>query len=269
MYIHKKLNGTMWIAISVGLCLILGLMSCSISDPFNRDQDAIAVESFDYRFELDSVAALEIDGINGNMEIIGTDGDSIHIWGDRLVRSDTQADADAHLDQLQVNVRKGDSALLVETEQPEESQGRSYEVDYHVRLPRSLAVAAHLVNGDIGVDEIINEVEMKLVNGDIDCQNIEGSCSGSVVNGEINCEMIVSDQEQCSLSTVNGDVTLEIYKTSSAELRAQVTNGSISVEGLQVTNQQISKTTFYGVIGDGLGMIQLQTVNGDIEVKGK
>ncbi|MBN2104368.1 DUF4097 family beta strand repeat protein [bacterium] len=256
-----------WIGLT--LWVTLGIMSCSVSDSLNMSLDASAIEHFSYQVPADKIVEFEIGGINGDIEITGTDCDSIEIWGDRVVRSDTQTDADDHLSLLQVKVRTSDSVLSVKTEQPNESNRRSYEVDYHVRLPRSLTVTAASINGDLIVLNMTNAVKAELVNGEVDCQNIRGSCLASIVNGEIHCEMILPDQGYCILAAVNGDIALETMGVFSAVMEAQVTNGSIFVDGLEVHQQRISKTTFYGVVGNGSGSIQLQTVNGDIKVTGK
>jgi DUF4097 and DUF4098 domain-containing protein YvlB len=70
------------------------------------------------------------------------------------------------------------------------------------------------------------------------------------------------------VSTGNGDIDLAIPATTSAELFLQVGNGTISRENLDLVNVQSASNTLQGVLNGGAGLIDLETVNGNISIAG-
>jgi DUF4097 and DUF4098 domain-containing protein YvlB len=245
-------------------------ISCTIHDPYHsHGQDSEASVSFRYTFLSDGVTRFSIHGINGNVDVTGSaDADSVEVWGERIVRSDDQQDAEDHLELLTVEVNQADSGIDVQTHQPNQSEGKTYEVVYHVRLPKGLQVSAELINGTVTVDKIANRVSVSSTNGNVVCSDIEGDCEVALVNGLIDCGVALPTNGRCSLSTVNGNVSLVIPDTTSAGLDAKVTNGSVSVSGLQLKNMRSSRTSVSGTLGDGTGTIQLSSVNGNVQVEG-
>jgi len=250
----------------ISACAII-VISCSVSDPLH-EQNGEAMASFRYSLAAEQTLSFSIEGINGSIEIVGTENDSIEICGERIVRSHTRQDALEHLHLLQVHVRTLSSGIGVETGQPAHTEDRSYEVYYQIQLPRSMSVHADLVNGQIEIQEIQNTVQAALVHGDIDCNAIDGRCDIAVVNGGIQCALRLSENYNCSFSTVNGNILVAVPRAASAQLMARVTKGSISVNGIDVHNALATETTFSGILGSGQGAVQLQTVHGHIEVRG-
>lgn len=71
------------------------------------------------------------------------------ITGDREVRSDSVEDARAHLQELQVEVQDVGANISIRTRQPTDSEGRTYVVNYQLRLPASIELDITNVNGSI------------------------------------------------------------------------------------------------------------------------
>jgi hypothetical protein len=235
-----------------------------------HDQGEEARASFQYRLAADRTARFSVHGINGGIRITGgADGDSIEVWGERIVRSDDASDAEDHMTILTVNIQQGDSGIAVTTHQPSRTEGRTYEVNYHVRLPARLRTDVELVNGSVTVERISNDVRVSSTNGNVECRDIRGGCAVELVNGQIACGVALPARGACSLATVNGNVELTVPDSTSAEVEARVTNGNVSVSGLQVRNMQSSKTAFSGVLGGGEGTVRLTTVNGNIQMQGR
>jgi hypothetical protein len=260
-------------AAMVGILLpaALWLSSCTLSDPtHSHDQDAEARAPFLYQLAADGVTQFSIRGISGDIFIDGeADADTVEVWGERVVRSDDPSDAEEQLDRLTVEVRKNGTEIAVHTDQPNHSGGRSYMVNYHVRLPDSMKVGVQLTNGTVSIDGISNSVRVESTNGNIDCRKLRGDCAVALVNGEIDCEVALPGGGTCTLAAVNGNVNLAVPDTVSAQMEAKVTNGSVSVSGLQIKNMKSSRTSVTGTLGDGTGLIQVSTVNGNIDILGK
>jgi hypothetical protein len=191
------------------------------------------------------------------------------VWGERVVRSDDFSDAQAHLALLQVVAQQTESGIAVHTDQPDHPEGRTYQADYHVRLPRSMSISVGLVNGEVSIEKMSDGLAVELVNGNVACREIQGDCRVALVNGRIDCDVALPDKGSCSLSTTNGNIILAVPDTTSARLEARVTNGSVSVSGLQLNDLRSSRTSVSGILSGGSGSIQATTVNGNIEILGK
>jgi uncharacterized secreted protein with C-terminal beta-propeller domain len=272
MFSHYK--SIRWGLLTAILMFIFSHMSCSVYNPVDSDshsdQSYSAMASFSYTLSATGISDFALKGINGNVEIIGIDEtDSVKIWGKRLVRSGSYEDAEYHLEQLSVHVETYDHEIGVKTKQPNESNGRSYEVEYHVRLPKSLKIIMENVNGQVAIANMENEIQTALVNGNIHVDTKKGGCQTSVVNGNIYGEVSLLDREQCSLNSVNGNITLVLPNTSSCRIEASVVNGNIVLTDLDIHNLNTSKTSVSGVVGEGSAGVRVQTINGNVELIGE
>lgn len=256
------------------LIFILFHVSCSIHNPVNADtysdQSHVAMEPFSYTLPTAGISEFALKGISGNVQITGTEeSDSVEIWGKRLVRSGSDEDAELHLAQLNVHIETYDSEIGVETRQPKESNGRSYEVEYNVRLPKTLKVIMENVNGQVVIRNMANETSAALVNGGLHVETKKGGCQASVVNGSIYGEVSLLDEEQCSLNSVNGNITLVLPNSSSCRIDASVVNGDIVITHLDIHSLATSKTSVSGIVGEGDATVRVQTVNGNVELIGE
>lgn len=196
--------------------------------PNGLDQRAIAQASF--TFGPMSGETLSLIGIGGSVEVVGSPTASgMVVEGIRRVRSESEADAQEHLADLQVNIIEADGTVFIETVQPKMSWGRAYEIDYRITVPQEVALVLRLVGGPIDV---------RSVQGDLDI-------------GGVSC-----------------DVTLGILKTTSAMLRASTMTGSVRLVNLELTDGHSSRFAVQGRLNGGEGTIRLNTMTGDITVRG-
>ena len=70
------------------------------------------------------------------------------------------------------------------------------------------------------------------------------------------------------MTSVNGSIDLDIPDDTSADLSAALVVGTISVSGLTVQNVTNTLLTYKCTLRSGQGDINLQTVNGNINVRG-
>ncbi|UCH66476.1 MAG: hypothetical protein JSW63_04930 [Ignavibacterium sp.] len=228
-----------------------------------------ASESFYFSIPVDNKTMFTIAGINGTININGeANADSVIINGEKIVKSESIEDAQANLQNLNVVVRDLASGVTVETDQPDETGGRNFEVNYNVTLPNSFLVTAANVNGTVTVDSINNNVTAANVNGQILLGDIVGSATVSLVNGQIVGKITLPLNGSINMGNVNGNVTLEIPTSTSAQFSAGLTNGNIIIDNLTLQNQISTPTSIVGTLGGGQGAISLATVNGNISAVG-
>ncbi|MBT8398326.1 MAG: DUF4097 family beta strand repeat protein [Gemmatimonadetes bacterium] len=196
-------------------------------------------------------ASVRLVGVNGKVSFEGSDDPTmVRVTGTRRVRSESQEDADSYLAMVQVSVSELDEEILIETLQPR-NDGRNYEVDYTVALPRQLKAYVKTVNGEVSLTGLMADVDVDLT------------------NGKIAADLYLPSEGAIDLFTVNGEIDLKVQQEASAQFKATLTHGTISDANLDLQDRVSTPRSLTGRLGDGSGRIQLGLVNGDIRAEGR
>jgi len=272
-----------FIQFTTGLTLILILLTAcgggGIETNFTLNNDGFDIQSSEPKFfaeetftsELFLVTDMRIrlEAVRGDIEIEGQDdADSVTVIAQKWVGSDSLKDAEMHLNGLEILVTEEMEEILIQTSQPEDTQDRRYIVDYHIILPSNLEIEVTLINGDIGVQDVQNSVVIDAVNGDVFLSNTAASAIVSLSNGSINSNMVLPLDGEIRMYTDNGNIDLGIPTSTSAVFAASVVNGVISDSNLEFDDAVQTSESLTGTLGNGEGMIDLGTVNGNISVVG-
>jgi len=255
----------------LSLFLLIALTACGIFEPSDEvsNTEFVAEEAFSFEVPVNNHILLDLEAINGNIEISGvTDASMVKIWGERRVASESLEDAELYMKELQVRVTDTKDEIFVKTIQPKKNDGRNFVVDYNMTLPQNLELSVENINGKVHIDRVNNRVSVGNVNGQVHLVEVVGSVSVNVVNGQIEAELTLPLDGSIDMRTVNGQIDLDIPEETSARLSAQVTNGNIFVSNLVLDNEVKSRHSLSGTLADGQGMILLRTVNGGIHVSG-
>lgn len=284
--VHKPITLVLYISLLSYLLFI----QCIIDPDSGNEVDNTrfsASKKFSYKLGYENQNLLKVSAINGSVEIIGvTKLDSIEIWGERRVESESIDDAELHLPLLQVIVNEDIDKVSVETRQPDHSGGRNYEVTYYIRIPDSWRVEARQINGGIVVISVRESVNVSQTNGKIELNSVEGSVNisqtngtftlldvkgnvkGVLTNGNISGKVNIPKAGSCELKTTNGMINLSIPQSTSADVLARVVNGKITIHNLSLQNSSSTPHSLAGTIGQGDGKIDLASVNGNISLAG-
>jgi hypothetical protein len=213
--------------------------------------DQVAEETFSLPVSATAESTLTVRGINGGVDVTGGAAPgSVTIAGVRRVESNSLSDAQSRLAGLQVQVTTLGSEIIVETDQPADTEGRNYIVNYTISVPD-------------GVD-----VSVRNTNGGVTLTGIAGNVVVDLTNGTISSQVTLPRDGTIEESTVNGDIELRIPASTSAQVTANVTNGEIRVSGLTIEDQNAAGNSLEGTLGDGRGTISIRTVNGSITLTG-
>lgn len=254
---------------AVSVAILALLCACSDNSTSPDPNRFEATEQFSSAVDASELRMLEVLGVNGNIVIIGVnESDSVRIEAEKIVRSESTADAREHLLFIHVDVTVSGSAVTVKTIQPKSTAGREYTVNFEITVPRDFAVTALDGNGNVILNELNSTVTVSVVNGEADLNEIEGSAIVSVVNGRINGDVTLPIDGAAVMTVVNGDIDLDIPQTTSAEFSASVTNGTVAVHDLTLENQHTTLHSVTGRLGYGQGTITLVVTNGSIDVTG-
>ena len=239
------------------------LSACSDGD------DGVTTVVSNTNFEAAGTFSLEVPVVNHTkFSLIGIDGEidtdgdagagSVKITGVKRVLSESVADAEAHLQDLNVDVQDLVTEIRVETIQPTSTGGRSYIVNYTVDLPDFMEDHVTNTNGIITLDSISNDVTVINLNGSVAITNHNGSASVNLLNGKIEGLVTLPLNGVVDMTTLNGDIEVAIPVNTSAIVSANVTVGTVTAQDLTLQNGKSTPTFLSGTLGSGQGAIQLE-----------
>jgi len=177
-------------------------------------------------------------------------------------------DAETGLDQLGIIVADGADEIFVQTVQPKTMDGRQYIVSYTITVPSGIVVDVTQVNGHVTILNIESSLFVEVVRGNVYLSDIFGAATASVDDGSIDGTVYLSPGGEILFSAGIGDIDLRIPTSTSAELSALVGFGVITWDNLDLLNPVDSNQLLTGTLGDGAGLIDLETRNGNIDVTG-
>jgi len=233
------------------------------------DLDSEAIGTFSLQLDATDDVALTLDDINGAITIRGAATTTVDIQAERRVRSHSQADAEAFLQLVTVEVADVGSEIVVHTEIPNPTDEREVLVHYELTIPSYLTVVVQDVNGVIDIGGMDAPITAQTVNGAVYVREAVADVQASIVNGNIDADVaLLPPDGTVDLSAVNGNIVLDLPTSTSAMLDAQVVTGTVTVTGLTLTNTTSSTRAVRGRLGAGDGQIDLRVTNGLITVRG-
>jgi len=234
------------------------------------DPDFTVEKTFEDEFPVENHNIVNVEAINGEVVVTGQSGaQRVMVTAHLSVSSDSQEDADLHLDDLDILVTEGTNEILIQTLQPESIFGRKYLVEYDIIVPSSFEVVASQANGTVAIFDIQNSVEISNGNGDVLLYSVVGGVTADVENGRIEGTVVLPVNETIDMAINNGGLELSIPTTTAAEFSATVNGiGEIVVSDLDITDSLSTSNSLTGTLGNGEGSIALSTGNGKIEVIG-
>ena len=220
---------------------------------------------------------LEIKGINGEIRTTLASGNEAEVTATKTARRSDPGE-------VEIKVLEDEEGVTIcvlypspRNREPNEcgtgDRGRmntdnnDVTVNFTVRVPAGVNFVAHTVNGDIRAAGLKSDVDAATVNGSIRIAT-SGRAAATTVNGSIDASMGNADwQDDVSFSTVNGGITLELPSEVNAELRASTVNGDITTDFPVTVSGRFGPRSIRGTLGRGGHELELETVNGSIELR--
>lgn len=270
------------IQLATGLTLIVVLLSAcggggsdstfSINSDFDfqfSEPEFFAQETYSTELPVVDHMRIRLEAVRGDIQIEGRDDvNSVTVIAQKWVGSDSLEDAEMHMIELKILVTDEIDEILIQTFHPQNTQSRRYIVDYHIIVPSDLETEVTLNNGHISILDVQNSVMVDAVHGGVFLSNIAASVQVSLSNGSIDGTVVLPLDGEIIMSTYNGNIDLNIPMSTSAEFTASVTNGSIADYNLEFGAAVQTNQLLTGTLGSGDGVIDLDTINGNISVVG-
>ena len=218
-------------------------------------------------FELRPGARVEIQGINGSVEVQTSDTKTAEVY---VLRTAGSRDS---LSRREVTVEQTADGLLIKGKEArhagiwEHLFGRNPREEVTIKAPRQIALALKGVNGRVHSGDIDGPLEVKGVNGNVELGQTSGSAEISGVNGRISVGLQSLDDRGARVSGVNGGVELRLANGLNADLTAKGMNGNVRSEISEVTvDKEDSGRNYSARIGAGGAPITIRGVNGNVRL---
>lgn len=148
------------------------------------------------------------------------------------------------------------------------SRGNEVSVEFRVRVPRGVKIAAYSVNGEVRVRDAGGEVDAGTTNGSVIVSSAGGPVNAETTNGSVRATMgafnLTSD---LNFSTTNGSVIAEFVGDINAEVDLRTVNGRYSTDFPVTISGRIDPRRLRATLGKGGPRISLHTTNGNVELR--
>ncbi|TQV86852.1 DUF4097 family beta strand repeat-containing protein [Aliikangiella coralliicola] len=242
------------------------ILAVTLSTNANADVN----DTIEKTFSFDSDGKIQLSNVNGDVSISACGCNEVH-----LIAEITASNQEIR-DRITVEIDESSSNLRIKTRyKNNENRKRSWnnghsQVTYTLSVPNDVQLSdIDLVNGDLKINGVTGKLKADLVNGELHSDGLTSTTSVNMVNGDMDIKFAdLSNAERVNLESVNGNITVYLPSDADATLDAETVSGRISNEfGINVVKHKYVGSEMRGAIGGGGVKINLDNVNGRIEVK--
>jgi hypothetical protein len=241
----------------------------------------MAQQTAEFRWDgaIEAGKALEIRGLNGEIDATLASGSRAEVIAVRHAEKSDPNEVEIVVVEHGGGVRicaayplkdGGVSDVCGEddSEHDKKHKKNDIEVDFTVRVPAGVDFVGKTVNGGIEANGLRGNVQVHTVNGAVNASGT-GTVEAHTVNGAIDVSMGQGAWDgTLSLHTVNGSITVGLPADVNASVVAQTVNGGLNSDfPLAVAaGKRWGPRRIEASIGTGGGRLEMQTVNGSIEL---
>jgi DUF4097 and DUF4098 domain-containing protein YvlB len=233
-------------------------------------------EQFHWNGKLAAGQVIEIKGVNGGITASGTSGGEVELVAVKKGRH-----SDPHAVKIDV-VEHADGVTIcavypaADGKANECAPGKAgrmnvrdndVNVEFKLSVPAGVRFVGRTVNGGIDARGLQADAEAETVNGGVDLDST-GTARAQTVNGGITARLGRADWTgTLKLATVNGGIDVTLPDGLNADVQAATVNGDISTDFPITVTGKFGKRKLNGTVGSGGRLLEMNTVNGGIELK--
>lgn len=142
------------------------------------------------------------------------------------------------------------------------------QVDFNVRVPRSVRFVGRTVNGEIDARSLASDAEGYSIRGNVHIST-NGLARARTSNGSIDASFrSMNWTTPLVFETASGNITLRLPTNVNAKVQARTQTGNIkSAFPLPVVQTHPPARSVEGTIGSGANLLIIKTNNGNIELE--
>ena len=213
--------------------------------------------------------ALNVDpGMNGGVEIVGWNRDSIAISARIQVNARSMDEADAIARDLKIEVSGG--TIKVTGGSGAYGRRQHWGVNLIVMVPRQQDLDISTENGPLSVKDVASHMDLETQNGPLSLTGVGGDVHASAQNGPLSIELLGTKWDGAGLdaATQNGPADLTIPDNYNAKVEFGTVNGPMDVGfPMTVTINGRVKNRISTTLGSGGAPVRVVTTNGPMTVR--
>lgn len=232
----------------------------------NNDSPGVTGDETRKTFELKPGARVEVQGINGFVEIETSDTKTAEVFVRRTGENPSS------LRRREMIIEQTSDGILVRSKQNhvglwDHLFGSNPKEEVTIKAPRQIALSIKGINGRVSSGDIDGPLEMKGINGRVELGLVSDSVQIGGINGSISLGLRRLDERGARFSGINGPIELRLATGLNADLSTKGMNGNVRSEISDVTvNRDDHWTRYSARIGDGGPTIELSGVNGNVRL---
>lgn len=277
------------------LSCLVGLTLCCAKP---QEKSGEFKEHISKEFTVKANSTFALYNINGHIKIEGYDGNKVIIEVDKTISGQTEAIVNEGKKEFKLDFEQKADTLIAYISEPWDSRPNRnqeryndhkkieyhYNMDFVVKIPKSLNLHASTVNGgNVEIKNVEGILEISNVNGKINIENAKNTSQVHTVNGEITVNYLNNPTDASSYKTINGDIKITFKKDLAADLSFKSMHGEFytdfeNIEKLANEVQQNTQKRGNGIsfkidnrtairIGNGGKKIKFETLNGNVYIK--
>jgi hypothetical protein len=215
-------------------------------------------------------STLSLENDYGDVEIAGWDRDEAEIVA-RTVEEASDRPASARTSgrrgtRPDIEIREARDGLLVRTP-TFEGPGTPPEVDYEVRVPTDVVLAAiRISEGNLKISDVYGRIEASLDRGDLTVINYSGVVQATIGTGNADVEVLdLRETDSITIISRRGDIILRLEEGVGAVVEADAPRGEVRSDfDLGV---RLPVSTVKAWIGQGGPNIILKASDGRIDIR--
>ena len=234
-------------------------------------------------------ALVKVSLMNGGITVRGHEGRDVVITTRQREDDERDSEVPARAQGMKRIGGSGPGIEVVESSNVVEIESNSFNrpVDLDIQVPRRTSLNLSTVNdGDVRVENVQGEIEVKDLNGEVTLTGIAGSAVVHALNGEIKVVFSeVSPDKPMSFSSMNGDIDVTFPAGFKANLVMQSQNGEVftdfdvkmetrtSAPAVEDARSKGGKfkvkvdKAVYGTVNGGGAEVRFKNFNGDIYIR--
>ena len=239
------------------------MAACGPMGPYRGE----ARDTWSRTYSISKTGEVTITNVNGRVEVEGVDGSTVDVQAERIARGASDQLAQELLPKISINDKSTPDLVQIETGRISGILiGASFEVRYHVKVPKGATLRASTVNGGVEVRTLSGRVVARTTNGGVVANDVTGALEAQTVNGGVRANFSSIGASDVRLGTVNGGVRVSLPDSAKATLNATWVNGGFDTGDLKFEIRESGKRHFEGLLNGGGPLINVNTVNGGIHL---
>ena len=231
-----------------------------------ENSESVTGDEIRKSFELRPGARIEIQGINGRVEIQTSETKTIEVYVRRT------ADSPSSLRRREITIEQTADGLLVRARTQhlgfwDHLFGHNPNEEVTIKAPRQIALSLKGINGRVTAGDIDGSLEARSINGRVELGVASQYAELSSINGNIVVGLRQLGDRGASIKSVNGGIELRLANGLNADLTARGMNGSVRSDIPEVTVDKEEPGSRYSAhIGTGGAPITISGINGNVRL---